>query len=87
MLPRRDDSDSPQANAWWDVWYLLRLSSLECAVAVMLIFGVAASIVQPIIYSTRRSLASSVEQLDQVLCPARPDVPKTKTAARDRASV
>lgn len=84
MPPRLDDTNSPLARASQDTWYFLRLSSLECAVAVMLMFGVAASIVQPIICSTRSSLAHSAERLNHAFRRAGPDAPKTKTAARSR---
>ena len=84
MPPQLDDTDSPLARASRDTGRLLRLSSLECAVSVMVMFGVSVSIVQPIICSTRSSLANSSERLNHVVGPAGPDALMTKTAAHNR---
>ena len=83
MPTRRYNTTPPSAKDAGDPWYFLRLSSLERSVAVMLMFGVAASIVQPIISSTRSSVTHSVERLNDAFHRAGSDAPRAKTAARD----
>jgi hypothetical protein len=65
MPPRSNAASSSLCSDRKDTWYFWQLSSLEWMVALMLVFGVAASVAQPILRSTRESLARSAKQLNQ----------------------
>ncbi len=83
MPPRLNNTKSPLTSALPDAGYFRRLSSLECSVAVMLVFGVGASIVQPIIGLTHSSLTHSAERLDDAFRRAKGDAAKSKAATRE----
>jgi hypothetical protein len=58
--------------------FSLRLSSLEYAVAIMVAFGVTASILQPLSQFARASLSRSVDRING---PAQPGAKGSKKAA------